>query len=57
MDNNLKFRSMTLPDIFIDQDTPENMYKKAGLDSQSIEDKVIDTLKSNILIPKNKKFS
>ena len=31
-DNGLKFRSMILPDIFIDQDTPEAMYKKAGLD-------------------------
>ena len=27
MDSSLKFRSMTLPDIFIDQDTPNNMYK------------------------------
>ena len=30
MDSNLKFRSMNLPDIFIDQDTPENMYKIAN---------------------------
>ena len=30
MDNNLKFRSMILPDIFIDQDTPDNMYKVAN---------------------------
>ena len=28
---------MTLPDIFIDQDTPDNMYKIANLDSSSIE--------------------
>ena len=40
MDSNLKFRSMTLPDVFIDQDTPENMYKVANLDSISIEEKV-----------------
>ena len=31
-DKGLKFRSMILPDIFIDQDTPEKMYEKAGLE-------------------------
>ena len=31
IDTNLKFRSMILPDIFIDQDTPDNMYKIANL--------------------------
>ena len=31
-DTGLKFRSMILPDIFIDQDTPEKMYEVAGLD-------------------------
>ena len=30
-DRGLKFRSMILPDIFIDQDTPEKMYQSAGL--------------------------
>jgi 1-deoxy-D-xylulose-5-phosphate synthase len=53
-DKGLKIRSMILPDQFIDQDTPENMYKTAGLDSQSIEQKALDTLKSNIVIPKIK---
>ena len=53
-DKGLKFRSMTLPDIFIDQDSPENMYKKAGLDSLSIVNKVEDTLKSNIVLAQNK---
>ena len=46
-----------LPDQFIDQDTPENMYKTAGLDAQAIEQKILDALKSNIVIPKTKKFS
>ena len=54
MDNNLKFRSMNLPDIFLDQDTPENMYKKANLDSNSIEEKVLDLLNSNIVLQKQK---
>ena len=54
MDANLKFRSMTLPDIFIDQDTPTNMYKLANLDSKSIEEKVLDILNSNIVLQKQK---
>ena len=53
-DKGLKIRSMTLPDQFIDQDTPENMYKVAGLDANSIEQKAIDALKSNVVIPKIK---
>ena len=52
MDSNLKFRSLTLPDIFIDQDTPEKMYKMANLDSVSIEEKVLDLLNSNIVLKK-----
>ena len=53
-DRGLKFRSMILPDIFIDQDTPEKMYKTAGLDSSSIVSKVEDTLNSNIILAKNR---
>ena len=56
-DKGLKFRSMILPDKFIDQDTPENMYKVAGLDSESIIQKVEDVLNSNIVIAKNKNLS
>jgi len=55
-DNGLKIRSMIFPDEFIDQDTPEKMYQKAGLNSEAIEQKVLDTLKSNIVIPKTKQF-
>ena len=53
-DTGLKFRSMILPDIFIDQDTPEKMYEIAGLDSLSIVNKVEETLNSNIILAKNK---
>jgi 1-deoxy-D-xylulose-5-phosphate synthase len=53
-DKGLKFRSMILPDIFIDQDTPEKMYETAGLDSLSIVNKVEETLNSNIILAKNK---
>jgi 1-deoxy-D-xylulose-5-phosphate synthase len=53
-DRGLKFRSMILPDIFIDQDTPEKMYETAGLDSMSIVNKIEETLNSNIILAKNK---
>ena len=56
-DKGLKIRSMILPDQFINQDTPENMYKIAGLDAQSIEQKAVEALKSNIVIPKIKNLN
>ncbi|HZD91645.1 MAG TPA: 1-deoxy-D-xylulose-5-phosphate synthase [Pseudolabrys sp.] len=37
-----KVRSMILPDIFIDQDSPAAMYAKAGLDADGIVAKVFD---------------
>ena len=54
LDKGLKIRSMVLPDQFIDQDTPEKMYKTAGLDAEAIEQKAIEALKSNIVISKKK---
>ena len=56
-DKGLKFRSMILPDKFLDQDTPDNMYKAAGLDSDSIVQKIENVLNSNIVIAKNKNLS
>ncbi len=56
-DKGLKFRSMILPDLFIDQDIPEKMYEKAGLDSLSIANKIEETLNSNIVLAKNKSKS
>jgi len=53
-DKGLKFRSMVLPDLFLDQDTPDAMYKKAGLDCDSIVEKIENVLKSNIVLAKNK---
>jgi 1-deoxy-D-xylulose-5-phosphate synthase len=41
-DKGLKFRSMILPDIFIDQDTPEKMYDVAGLNAKHIAEKVLE---------------
>ncbi|MCJ8140757.1 1-deoxy-D-xylulose-5-phosphate synthase [Falsirhodobacter halotolerans] len=43
-DHGLKFRSMVLPDTFIDQASPAAMYHIAGLESAQIEAKVLDAL-------------
>ncbi len=43
-DAGLKFRSMVLPDVFIDQASPEAMYRIAGLDAGHIEAKVLEVL-------------
>ena len=43
-DTGLKFRSMVLPDIFIDQATPADMYAVAGMNAAEIEAKVLDVL-------------
>jgi len=56
-DKGIKMRSMVLPDQFIDQDTPDKMYKKAGLDAKSIEEKAIEALKSNIVLSKTKSIN
>ena len=40
----LKVRTMFLPDVFMDQDKPEKLYAKAGLDARSIVAKVLETL-------------
>ena len=36
LDRALKVRSLVLPDLFIEQDTPANMYARAGLDARGI---------------------
>ena len=43
-DRGLKFRSMVLPDIFIDQASPADMYAVAGMNAAQIEAKVLETL-------------
>ncbi|HEV2625525.1 MAG TPA: 1-deoxy-D-xylulose-5-phosphate synthase [Xanthobacteraceae bacterium] len=48
LDRGLKIRSMVLPDIFIDQDSPNAMYAKAGLDAKSIVAKAFQALGQNI---------
>jgi 1-deoxy-D-xylulose-5-phosphate synthase len=46
-DRGLKFRSMVLPDTFIDHDSPNAMYAKAGLDAKGIVAKVFEALGKN----------
>ena len=48
LDGNVKFRSMVLPDTFIDQDSPAAMYAKAGLDAKGIVAKVFEVLGKNV---------
>jgi 1-deoxy-D-xylulose-5-phosphate synthase len=43
-DRGLKFRSMVLPDGFIQQDSPARMYQAAGLDAAAIEAKVLEVV-------------
>jgi 1-deoxy-D-xylulose-5-phosphate synthase len=48
LDRGLKVRSLVLPDIFIDQDSPNAMYAKAGLDAKGIVAKAFEALGQNI---------
>ena len=43
-DRGLKFRSMVLPDVFIDQASPDAMYAVAGMNAAQIEAKVLSAL-------------
>ena len=54
-DKGLKFRSMILPDFFIDQDSPEKMYDVAELNSNHILKKSLDVFLSNQKIVKSVK--
>jgi 1-deoxy-D-xylulose-5-phosphate synthase len=44
LDKGLRVRTLTLPDIFQDHDTPERMYEFAGLDARSIAASAIKAL-------------
>ena len=47
IDNGLKLRTMRLPDIFQDQDKPEQQYADAKLDAAAIIDTVLTALRHN----------
>jgi 1-deoxy-D-xylulose-5-phosphate synthase len=44
LDKGLRVRTLTLPDVFQDHDTPEKMYEFAGLDARSIAATAIKAL-------------
>ena len=49
LDRGLKYRSMVLPDTFIDHASPEAMYRSAGMDAPQIETKVLQVLGVGVL--------
>lgn len=49
LDSGVKIRTMTLPDTFIDQDTPEKMYQQAGLDADAIVERVFAALGRSVV--------
>ena len=48
LDGGLKVRPMVLPDLFIDQDSPNAMYATAGLDARGIVAKAFEALGQNL---------
>ncbi|MEX1082839.1 MAG: 1-deoxy-D-xylulose-5-phosphate synthase [Xanthobacteraceae bacterium] len=48
LDRGLKVRTMVLPDIFIDHDSPAAQYAKAGLDAKGIVAKVFEALGKDV---------
>jgi len=48
LDRGIKVRPMVLPDIFIDHDSPNAMYAKAGLDAKGIVAKAFEALGQNL---------
>ncbi len=44
LDTGIKVRSMVLPDIFIDQNSPAKMYDVAAMNAEHIEAKVLDVM-------------
>jgi 1-deoxy-D-xylulose-5-phosphate synthase len=43
-DTGLKYRSMVLPDVFIDQASPRDMYAVAKMNAEDVVEKVLTTL-------------
>jgi 1-deoxy-D-xylulose-5-phosphate synthase len=48
LDNGLKVRAMVLPDAFVDQDSPNAMYARAGMDAAGIAAKVFEALGKDV---------
>jgi 1-deoxy-D-xylulose-5-phosphate synthase len=50
LDQGLKVRTLSLPDVFQDHDKPEKLYAAAGLDSKGIVDKALAALGHGVRI-------
>jgi 1-deoxy-D-xylulose-5-phosphate synthase len=50
LDAGLRVRSMVLPDVFLDHDTPAAQYAKAGLDARGIVTKVFEALGKDVRV-------
>jgi 1-deoxy-D-xylulose-5-phosphate synthase len=50
LDRGVKVRTMVLPDVFIDHDTPTAMYARAGLDAKGIVAKVFEALGKDVAV-------
>lgn len=50
LDRGMKVRTMVLPDVFIDHDTPAAMYARAGLDAKGIVAKVFEALGKDVAV-------
>jgi 1-deoxy-D-xylulose-5-phosphate synthase len=44
LDKGLRARAMVLPDVYLDHDSPDKLYAKAGLDTAGIVAKVLAVL-------------
>ena len=55
LDNGIKIRTLTLPDVFIDHGSPVEMYEAAGLTSVDIERTILNIVRpSHNVIPLSK---
>jgi 1-deoxy-D-xylulose-5-phosphate synthase len=48
LDGSVRMRAMVLPDVFLDHDSPNAMYARAGLDAKGIVAKVFEALGKDV---------
>ena len=54
LDSGLKVRTMVLPDVFLDHDSPAEMYARAGLDADGIVRKAFEALGKDVAVEAGK---
>ena len=50
LDTGLRIRTLTLPDVFQDQDKPDRLYAAAGLDAKAIVAKAVEALGAGVKV-------